>query len=124
MVKGSHGSTFGGNPLAVSVGVEVINILLSKGFLNDVDKKARYLWSQLKNFEKKYDEIIEVRGAGLLLGIKTKSNNIKISNLFIENGLLCVPASDNIIRLAPPLIVSISEIDKALQIIDKTFKNI
>ena len=120
MKPGTHGSTFGGNPLAISVGFEVIKIIHEKGFLEKVDNNARYLWNKLKEFEKKFNEIIEVRGAGLLLGIKTKSNNIEINKLLQKNGLLCLTASENIIRIAPPLIIDISEIDAGLHIIDKT----
>ena len=122
MTKGTHGSTYGGNPLAISVGKEVIKIMLEKGFFEKVDKVARYLWNQLKKLEKTYNEIIEIRGAGLLLGIKTKSSNIEINQLFTKNGLLCVPADDNIIRLTPPLIVTETEVDEAIQIIEKTLK--
>jgi acetylornithine/N-succinyldiaminopimelate aminotransferase len=124
MIKGSHGSTFGGNPLAVSVGIEVIKIMTEDGFLERVDKNSRYLWSKLKEFEKIYNEIIEVRGAGLLLGIKTKIENNKFNDMLTKNGLLCITASDNIVRLAPPLIVEKNEIDEALQIIEKTIKEI
>ena len=122
MTKGTHGSTYGGNPLAVSVGKEVINLLLQDGFLKNVYLNARYLWDKLKIIEEIYDEVIEIRGAGLLLGIKTKTNNLTINKMLEGNGLLCVPAADNIIRLLPPLIVSKTEIDKALQIIQKTLK--
>jgi len=124
MTKGKHGSTYGGNPLAISVATEVIEIISNKNFLNSVDKNARYFWRKLKNIEKKFDEIIEVRGAGLLLGIKVKSDNIIISNLLTENGLLNVPANDSVIRLAPPLIITESEIDEALKIIEKVFGKI
>ena len=124
MIKGTHGSTFGGNPLAISVGIEVIKIMIDKNFMIQVDKNARYFWYKLKEFEKQFDEIIEIRGAGFLLGIKTKNNNIEINNLLTKNGLLCLIASDNIIRLAPPLIVNKNEIDSALQIIKKTLKEI
>ena len=72
--------------------------------------------------EAKYEGVTEIRGAGLLLGIQTKMNNEKMSNKLIQKKLLCVPAADNIIRFAPPLIVTKKEIDKALQIIDLTFK--
>ena len=120
MTKGTHGSTFGGNPLAISVGFEVIKIIHEKGFLETVDNNARYLWNKLKEFEKKFNEIIEVRGAGFLLGIKTKSNNTEINELLQKNGLLCLTASENIIRIAPPLIIDISEIDAGLHIIEKT----
>ena len=88
--------------------------------MTEVDQNARYLWIKLKELENELDEIIELRGAGLLLGIKTKSNNLEINNLLTENGLLCVPAADNIIRLAPPLIINKNEIDEGLQIIKKT----
>lgn len=123
MTKGKHGSTYGGNPLAISVGKEVIKIMLEKGFFEKVDKVARYFWNQLKKLEKDYIEIIEIRGAGLLLGMKTKSNNIKINQLFTKNGLLCVPADDNIIRIAPPLIVTETEVDEAIKIIEKVLKD-
>ena len=118
MTKGMHGSTYGGNPLAISVGKSVIDLMLEKNFLKDVDKISGYLWRKLKLLEKKHNEIVEVRGAGLLLGIKTKSSNIMISKLFLENGLLTVPASDNVIRLAPPLIIKKKHVDEAIQIID------
>ena len=77
-----------------------------------------------KDLESKYDEIIEIRGAGLLLGIKTKKSNIEVNKCLLKNKLLTVIASDNIIRLAPPLIVEKQDIDKALNIIDKTFKEL
>ena len=124
MVKGSHGSTFGGNPLAISVGIEVLRVLLEGNFLEEVDKKSRYLWNKLKKLENKCEEIIEVRGAGLLLGIKVSSNNILINNLLTKNNLLCVPASDNIVRLAPPLNISMSEIDEALETIEIVLKEV
>jgi acetylornithine/N-succinyldiaminopimelate aminotransferase len=124
MVKGTHGSTFGGNPLAVSVGIEVIRIITEEGFLEKVDKNARYLWNRLKELEKNYDEILQVRGAGFLLGIKTKTENNEFNNHLTNNGLLCITAADNIIRLAPPLIVEKNEIDQALQIIENTIKTI
>ena len=124
MTKGMHGSTFGGNPLAITVGKQVIKIMLEKGFLEKVDKVARFLWYKLKELELEYDEIIEIRGAGLLLGIKTKTNNLEINKLFTKNGLLCVPASDNVIRLSPPLIINESQVSEAIQIIKKTLKEI
>ena len=124
MIKGKHGSTFGGNPLAISVGKELIKILLEDNFLEKIDIKARYLWKRLMKLKSVYEEIIEVRGAGLLLGIKTKSNNLEINNLFTKNLLLCVPANDNIIRLAPPLTITEDEIDNGIHIIEKTLKDI
>ena len=124
MTQGKHGSTFGGNPLAVSVGREVLRIISNQKFLKNVGSIARYLWKNLKKLEDCHDEIIEVRGAGLLLGIKTKQNNVRISNILKNNRLLTVPAGDNVIRLAPPLIISKKHVDDAINIIDETFKKL
>tara|TARA_B100000674_G_C37929026_1_gene956981 strand:+ start:854 stop:1999 length:1146 start_codon:yes stop_codon:yes gene_type:complete len=124
MTKGSHGSTFGGNPLAMSVGLEVLKIISDSKFLNKVDKLSRYFWKKLKELEEKFDNIDEVRGAGLLLGIKTHSSNIEFSEKLKKQKLLNVPAADNTIRLAPPLIVSYKDIDKSISIIKSVLKEI
>ena len=124
MTTGKHGSTYGGNPLAVSVGREVLKIIANKKFLQNVDFISRYIWKKLKILETQYDEIIDIRGAGLLLGIKTKQNNIVISNKLKKNKLLTVPAADNVIRLAPPLNINKKHADEALNIIDKTIKEL
>jgi len=117
MIKGTHGSTFGGNPMAIAVGTAVINEIMSKGFLKKVKKVSSYLWKELQLLQRDFDEIVEVRGAGLLLGIKTKSSNIEINKLFENQGLLTIPASDNVIRLSPPLIINNDDVDIAIQII-------
>ena len=122
MTQGTHGSTFGGNSLAVSVGIEVIKILIDSKFMKSIDQNARKKKKKLKELENELEEIIEVRGAGLLLGIKTKKNNLMLNKLLLKNGLLCVPAADNIIRLAPPLIINRDQIDEGLQIIKNTLK--
>ena len=124
MKKGSHGSTYGGNPLAVAVGKEVLQIISNDGFLKKVNEVSQYFWQELNNLKKEFDEIIEVRGAGLLLGIKTKSDNINICNLLQHNGLLSVTASENIVRFAPPLIVKFREINKAIKIIKFVIKSL
>ena len=122
MNKGSHGSTYGGNPLAMSVGLEVLKIISNKKFLNKVDKVSRYFWNNLKILENKFDVIDEVRGAGLLLGIKMNTNNIEFSEKLKIKKLLNVPAADNTIRLVPPLIVSYKDIDKSISIIKSVLK--
>ncbi len=122
MTKGSHGSTYGGNPLAMSVGLEVLKIISNKNFLKNVDKISRYFWQHLKKLEKNYNSIIEVRGAGLLLGIKSRMNNIEFSEKLKKHKLLNVPAADNTIRLAPPLIVSYKDIDKSISIINEVLR--
>ncbi len=124
MKKGSHGSTYGGNPLAMSVGYEVLKIISNKNFLNKVDKVSRYFWKKLKDLEKSFDTIEEIRGAGLLLGIKTKINNLDFSEKLKNQKLLNVPAADNTVRLAPPLIVSHKDIDKSLSIIKSVLKEL
>jgi len=124
MTKGKHGSTYGGNPLAVSIGREVLRIISDKSFLKKIDLISKYLWKNLKKLEGDYNEVIEIRGAGLLLGIKTRQNNIMISNELKKNKLLSVPAADNIIRLAPPLIINKKHADEAINIIEETFKKL
>ena len=122
MIKGSHGSTFGGNPLAMSVGMEVLKIISNKNFLKKVDLISRYFWNKLKKLENESQIIKEVRGAGLLLGIKTNINNLEFSEKLTKYKLLNVPAGDNTVRLAPPLIVNYKEIDKAILIIKKVLR--
>ena len=124
MTKGKHGSTYGGNPLAMSVGREVLSIISDKKFLKNVDMISRYFWKKLKILEKKYNEIEDIRGAGLLLGIKTKQNNVMIADILKKNKLLSVPAADNIIRLAPPLIIKKQHVDEAINIIEDTLLKI
>ena len=124
MTKGSHGSTYGGNPLAISIGKKVLELILKKDFLKKVDSNARYLWKKLKILEKKYDEILEIRGAGFLLGIKTKRKNTEVIQAISKNKLLLIAASENIIRVAPPLIVTKKEIDNAIFIIEKTLNEL
>ena len=119
MTLGKHGSTYGGNPLAISVGLAVLEEINSKGFLDNIRELSNYLWKHLKDLENKHDKIIEVRGAGLLLGIKTTEDNNKICKLLEAKGLLTLPASDNVVRLAPPLIIKKKHIDDAIEIINQ-----
>ena len=121
MKFGSHGSTFGGNPLACSVAKRVIEIISEKKFLNDLNQKATFFVNKLKMIKNTYNHLInEIRGRGFLLGIKIKINN----SIFIEklrnNGLLSVGANENIIRILPPLNVTNKDLKIALKIIEKT----
>jgi acetylornithine/N-succinyldiaminopimelate aminotransferase len=120
MKPGNHGSTFGGNPLAMSVGNAVLDIILEKGFLENVIKIGEYFKAQLLKLKEKYPSVIEeVRGKGLLRGIKLKSDNAKFLNELFEHKMLAVKASENVVRLLPPLIVKEKEIDEAISIIEK-----
>tara|TARA_Y100001935_G_scaffold190246_1_gene158510 strand:- start:325 stop:1239 length:915 start_codon:yes stop_codon:yes gene_type:complete len=120
MTAGTHGSTFGGNPLAMAVGNSVMNIVSKKKFLKNVKKSSSYFLLNLNNIQKQYPEIIkEIRGRGLLIGIKVfKDQTIFIKKL-MDNKLLTIRAAENVIRILPPLNVKKNEIDKALKIITK-----
>ena len=125
MKPGSHGSTFGGNPLAMSVGNAVLDIILQKGFLSNVIALGEYFEGELLKIKEKFPNIIEdIRGKGLLKGVKLKVDNLKFMNLLFENKLLVVKASENVIRLLPPLIVNKSEIDESISIIHKTCEQV
>jgi len=124
MKPGSHGSTFGGNPLAMSIGNAVLDIIFEKNFLNNVISQGNYFEEQLVKIKKKFPHVIDgVRGKGLLKGIKLKVENSKFINLLFEQKLLVVKASENVVRLLPPLIVNKNEIDEAISIIDKVCEN-
>ena len=123
MKPGTHGSTFGGNPLAMSIGNAVLDIILEKGFLEKVQEIGSYFEEQLKKLQKQYSNIItDVRGKGLLRGIQIKGDSVKFLDQLFKNKMLGVKASDNVIRLLPPLIVTKKEIDEAITIIEKTIK--
>lgn len=120
MKPGTHGSTFGGNPLATSVGNAVLDIILEKDFLKNVVEVGEYFSSELEKIKNKFPEVIEeVRGKGLLKGIKLKKENTEFLNELFQEKLLAVKASDNVVRLLPPLIVTKDEINKAVSIIEK-----
>ena len=125
MKPGSHGSTFGGNPLAMSVGNAVLDIILQKGFLSNVIALGEYFEGELLKIKEKFPDILEdIRGKGLLKGVKLKVDNLTFMNLLFENKLLVVKASENVIRLLAPLIVNKSEIDEAISIIHKVCEQV
>jgi len=124
MGPGSHGSTFGGNPLAMTVGNAVLDKILKKGFLKSVQAISKYFHSELSKLQSEFPNIIkEVRGLGLLIGIKiTPNQNIFIKKL-MDNRLLTIRAAENVIRLLPPLNVKKKNIDEAIAILKKVCKN-
>ncbi|MFO1170633.1 MAG: aspartate aminotransferase family protein [Hyphomicrobiaceae bacterium] len=120
MTAGTHGSTFGGNPLAMAVGNAVLDVVLAKGFLDDVAEKGLYAKQQLAGLRDAYPDIIEdVRGDGLMLGLKCRVPNTELLSAMIGEHLLAVPGGDNVIRLLPPLTVSQDEIREAVAKIGK-----
>ena len=120
MTPGSHGSTFGGNPLAMSVGNAVLDQIFKKGFLKNVQKSSKYFISELNKIQEDYPEIIkEVRGIGLLIGLQLYNDQTKFIKKLEDNKLLTMRAGENVVRLLPPLNVRKQEIDLAIQIIRK-----
>tara|TARA_B100001093_G_scaffold506856_1_gene566479 strand:+ start:928 stop:2094 length:1167 start_codon:yes stop_codon:yes gene_type:complete len=125
MTAGTHGSTFGGNPLAMAVGSSVINIISNKKFLNNVKKISVYFLSNLNKIKNDYPNIIkEIRGKGLLIGIQLHTDQTKFIKKMIDNKFLTIRAAENVIRILPPLNVKKNEIDQALRIIKKVCSEI
>jgi len=123
MTLGTHGSTYGGNPLAMAVGEAVVDELLSDGFLDNVKKLSATLRKGLDELKTKYPSVIkEVRGEGLLLGLVLIPSNKEFMCKLEENGLLAPPASDNVLRMLPPLNINEGHINEALEALDKTCK--
>ena len=118
MKPGSHGSTFGGNPLAMSAANAVVDEMFKKNFLKNVVKLSKYFHNELNKIQNEYPKIIkEIRGKGFLIGLQLFENQTKFINKLRENKLLTIKAADNIIRILPPLNVKKSELNKALSII-------
>jgi len=123
MTPGTHGSTYGGNPLAMSVGNGVLDIILQDGFLDNVKKISEYFDQELIGLKKKYSKVIlEIRGRGLLKGLKLAVDNTKFIEILMKYKMLVVKAEEQVIRLFPALIVSKKEIDEAISKIDKACK--
>ena len=120
MVPGSHGSTFGGNPLAMSVGNAVLDQIFKKSFLTNVSKNSKYFHYELKKIQAQYPSIIkDVRGVGLLIGLQLYNDQKKFIEKLEKNKLLTIRAAENVVRILPPLNVKKSEIDLAIKIIRK-----
>ncbi|MDC3161006.1 aspartate aminotransferase family protein [Candidatus Pelagibacter sp.] len=120
MIPGTHGSTFGGNPLAMSVGNAVMDEIFRKGFLLKVKSNSKYFISQLNKIKIKFPNIIkDIRGIGLILGIQLHHDQTKFIQSLLKNKLLTIRAAENVIRILPPLNVNKNEINMALKIISK-----
>ncbi|MFY9827150.1 MAG: aspartate aminotransferase family protein [Rhodoplanes sp.] len=120
MTAGTHGSTFGGNPLAMAVGNAVLDVVLAPGFLAEVQRKALLLKQKLAAVTDRHPGVIrEVRGEGLLLGLVAAVPNDKLVAALRDEKLLAVGAGENVVRLLPPLIVTEAEIADAVDRIDR-----
>ena len=116
MIAGVHGTTFGGNPLAMAVGNAVLDVVLEPGFLDEVKRKALLLKQGLAAVADEFPDVIEgIRGAGLMAGIKCRMPAATVNLALREEKMLAAPAGDNVIRLLPPLIVSDEEIRTAVE---------
>jgi acetylornithine/N-succinyldiaminopimelate aminotransferase len=120
MVPGTHGSTFGGNPLAMSVGNAVMDEIFKRGFLSKVQSNSKYFISELNKIKIKFPNIIkDIRGTGLILGIQLHHDQTKFIQSLLKNKLLTIRAAENVIRILPPLNVNKNEINIAIKIINK-----
>lgn len=119
MTAGSHGSTYGGNPLACSVGCAVMDEVTAPGFLETVNTRASQLQQKLGGLVEAYPEVFaELRGSGLMLGLKCVAPNTDVLQACYDAGLITVPAGDNVIRLLPPLTLSEDEVTEAVSRLD------
>ena len=115
---GTHGTTFGGNPLACAAANAVLDVILAPGFLEDVQRKGQLLWEKLEAVVADYPTVLsDVRGTGLILGLKAEIPNTELQDAMLAEGLLAVAAGDNVVRLVPPLVITDADIDDAVAMI-------
>jgi len=120
MTPGTHGSTFGGNPLAMAVGNTVMDIVSNKKFLKSIRDLSEYFFSNLNIIKHKYPNIIkDIRGRGFLIGIQLYKDQTTFIKKLMDHRLLTIRASENVVRILPPLNVKKKELDKALKIINR-----
>jgi acetylornithine/N-succinyldiaminopimelate aminotransferase len=120
MVAGTHGSTFGGNPLATAVGNAVLDVVLGEGFLDNVLRQSINLKQKLERLKDQHPTIIEdIRGSGLMMGIKCKVANTALQKAALDEKLLIIGAGDNVVRLLPPLIVTDADVTEAVNKLER-----
>ncbi len=125
MTAGAHGSTFGGNPLAMAAAGAVLDVMLAPGFLAEVAHWGQVLRARLADLPERFPTAIEeVRGIGMMIGLKCRIPNTDLQAKLMANGLLTVGAGDNVVRLLPPLIIREREIDEALDILTRTLSEV
>ena len=125
MTPGTHGSTFGGNPLAMSVGNTVMDIISNKKFLNNIKSLSKYFLLKLNKIKEKYPNVIkQIRGKGFLIGIQLYKDQTEFIKKLMNNQLLTIRAAENVVRILPPLNVKKNELDLALKIIEKVCSQI
>jgi acetylornithine/N-succinyldiaminopimelate aminotransferase len=121
MTVGTHGTTYGGNPLAMAVGNEAIDMILEPEFLEHVGKVANYLHQQLGALTAAHPGVFDsVRGQGLMVGLKMKTDAAAFIALARANGLIVLPAGDNVVRMLPPLTLSEAEAREGIELLNMT----
>ncbi|RIY00942.1 aspartate aminotransferase family protein [Aureimonas flava] len=119
MTAGTHGTTFGGNPLGMAVGNAVLDVVLAEGFLEDVRRTALLFKQSLASLKDRYPDVVEdVRGEGLLIGVRPRVPNGQFVEALRGHLLLAAPAGDNVVRFLPPLVVSADEVREAMERIE------
>jgi acetylornithine/N-succinyldiaminopimelate aminotransferase len=112
---GTHGTTYGGNPLACAAGNAVLDVMLAPDFMEEVERKGRKLRAELDKIAREFPSVfVDARGLGLLLGLKAAIPVGQIQAACVAEGLMAITAGENVLRLAPPLVVTDSDIDEAL----------
>ncbi len=118
LTAGTHGTTFGGNPLACAAANAVLDVVLAPGFLDAVERKGRRLWEGLTGLVRDFPSVFQdVRGSGLLLGLKCAIPQAEIQAACRDEGMLALTAGENVLRLTPPLVITEAECDEAIQIL-------
>lgn len=124
MTAGTHGSTFGGNPLATAVGNAVLDVVLADGFLDHVQRRALTLRQKLARLKDEHPGVIDdIRGTGLMMGIRCKVPNTDFQKAALDQHLLIIGAGDNVVRLLPPLVVTDADIDEAVNCLDRACRS-
>ncbi|AHC39043.1 aspartate aminotransferase family protein [Ehrlichia muris] len=118
MGLGMHGSTFGGNPLATTIGLAVVQEILKDGFLDNVTKNSHYLYKKLEDLASKFPVIEQIRGRGLMIGVKVNTDSRSLVSGLTSYGLLTSVASGDTLRIVPPLIITQQEIDEGIAILE------
>ena len=120
MTVGSHGSTYGGNPLAMAVAGTVVDVMSEKGFMDHVVEMGNHLKQGIVGVIDRHPDILEeIRGIGLHLGLKCKVENTLVSNKLLELGVLTAKGGDNVVRLLPPLIIEDAEVSEFINLLDE-----
>jgi acetylornithine/N-succinyldiaminopimelate aminotransferase len=122
---GTHGTTFGGNPLACAAGNAVLDVILAPGFLEGVERKGRKLRTELDKLAREFPQVYEdARGMGLLQGLKCVLPQGEVQAACIAEGLMAITAGENVLRLAPPLVVTDADLDEAIAMLRRATRRV